>query len=59
MAFSFGFSGDDIEEDPNDIPQQNEQELGQQTEDVPPPIPARTHDLDEMVGMRILQAHTS
>jgi protein-histidine N-methyltransferase len=58
MAFSFGFSGDDIEEDPNDVPQPNEQELGQ-TEDVPPPISARTHDLDEMVGMRTIQTSTS
>lgn len=48
MAFSFGFSGDDIEEDPNDIsePQGNTQ----QNDDVPQPIPARSHDLDELVG---------
>jgi hypothetical protein len=56
MAFSFGFSGDDIEEDPNDVVEQNQQEQGQSSGmdvDVPPPIAARTHDLDEVVGMRL------
>jgi protein-histidine N-methyltransferase len=52
MAFSFGFSGDDIEEDPNDVQEQNAQEQGQES-DVPPPIPAKTHGVDELVGMRI------
>jgi protein-histidine N-methyltransferase len=51
MAFSFGFSGDDIEEDPNDMMEQTQQEEGQSS-DVPPPIAARTHDLNELVGMR-------
>jgi protein-histidine N-methyltransferase len=50
MAFSFGFSGDDIEEDPNDVVPQTQQEQGQTSNDVPPPIAARTHDLDELVG---------
>jgi protein-histidine N-methyltransferase len=50
MAFSFGFSGDDIEQDPNDVVEQNQQEQGQNSNDVPPPIAARTHDLDELVG---------
>jgi len=51
MAFSFGFSGDDIEEDPNDVQEQGQQ---QTTTDrnVPPPIAAKAHDLDELVGMR-------
>jgi protein-histidine N-methyltransferase len=51
MAFSFGFSGDDIEEDPNDA--SNARQDTQMAEDGgngPPPIEARTHDLDEMVG---------
>jgi hypothetical protein len=56
MAFSFGFSGDDIEEDPNDVLEQNQQAQGQSSGmdvDVPPPIAARTHDMDEVVGMRL------
>jgi hypothetical protein len=60
MAFSFGFSGDDIEEDPNDVAEQNQQEQGQSSSmdvDVPPPIAARTHDLDEVVGMRLRILH--
>ncbi|KAJ4292774.1 hypothetical protein N0V90_009437 [Kalmusia sp. IMI 367209] len=49
MSFSFGFSGDDIEEDPHDVSQtiQNVTDAGQ---DTPPPIPARTHDLDELLS---------
>ncbi|KAH5009600.1 hypothetical protein HBH69_163160 [Parastagonospora nodorum] len=51
MSFSFGFSGDDIEEDPNDVVPQNQQEQGQPTDaNGPPPIPARSHDLDEMLS---------
>lgn len=49
MAFSFGFSGDDIEEDPNstvelekDVPE---------NEHVPSPVPVRSHDLDILVGV--------
>jgi protein-histidine N-methyltransferase len=51
MAFSFGFSGDDIEEDPTDISsaQQNTQITGDGGNG-PPPIEARTHDVDEMVS---------
>ncbi|KAH8728345.1 hypothetical protein GQ44DRAFT_45854 [Phaeosphaeriaceae sp. PMI808] len=49
MSFSFGFSGDDIEEDPNDVTEQSQQEQGQNTE-APPPIAARTHDLDELLS---------
>jgi protein-histidine N-methyltransferase len=53
MAFSFGFSGDDIEEDPNDVVMEDQQDRGQQSStDAPPPIPARAHDLDELVGTR-------
>lgn len=51
MAFSFGFSGDDIEEDPNDIVPETEEANASGSDD-PPPIAARTHDLDELVGMR-------
>lgn len=50
MAFSFGFSGDDIEEDLNDVQEQSGQQTGAVESNVPPPIAARTHDLDEMVG---------
>jgi protein-histidine N-methyltransferase len=50
MSFAFGFSGDDIEEDPNDITPQHQQEHTQPTDNAPPPIPARTHDLDELVS---------
>jgi protein-histidine N-methyltransferase len=50
MSFSFGFSGDDIEEDPNDVNTQNQQEHVQEDATPSPvPIPARTHDLDELV----------
>lgn len=53
MAFSFGFSGDDIEEDPNDVVQETQQgNANAQGSDDPPPIPARTHGLDELVGMQ-------
>lgn len=52
MAFSFGFSGDDIEEDPDDMVVDTQQEQGHISADAPPPIPARSHDLDELVGMR-------
>ena len=48
MAFSFGFSGDDIEEDPNDVVPQT-QETDTPGDNVPPPIPAKAHDLDELV----------
>lgn len=50
MAFSFGFSGDDIEEDPNDVQEQSGQQTGTVESNVPPPIAARTHDLDEMLS---------
>jgi hypothetical protein len=52
MAFSFGFSGDDIEEDLNDV-QDQEQQQPTTTSDAPSPIPARTHDLDELVGLHV------
>lgn len=48
MAFSFGFSGDDVEEDPNDVGVQT-QETGAADNNIPPPIPAKAHDLDELV----------
>ncbi|KAF1835693.1 hypothetical protein BDW02DRAFT_629363 [Decorospora gaudefroyi] len=51
MAFSFGFSGEDIELDPDEeIQDQNVQEQGQSNADVPPPIPAKAHDLDELLS---------
>jgi protein-histidine N-methyltransferase len=48
MSFSFGFSGDDIEHDPTEVfnHAENVADAGQ---DVPPPIPAQSHDLDELV----------
>jgi hypothetical protein len=48
MAFSFGFSGDDIEEDPNDVVPQT-QSTSAPGADIPPPIAAKAHDLDELV----------
>lgn len=51
MAFSFGFSGDDIEEDPNDVQEQAQQQITTDS-NVPSPIAAKTHDLDELVGKR-------
>lgn len=51
MSFSFGFSGDDIEEDTNATSLNNNPNVSTpSTADSPPPIPARTHDLDELVG---------
>lgn len=51
MSFSFGFSGDDIEEDSNATSLNNNLNVSTtSTADSPPPIPARTHDLDELVG---------
>ncbi|KAF2846939.1 hypothetical protein T440DRAFT_557841 [Plenodomus tracheiphilus IPT5] len=49
MAFSFGFSGDDIEEDPNDVVDQTQQ-TDAASSNIPPPVPARTHDLDELLS---------
>lgn len=49
MSFSFGFSGDDIEEDPNNATTTAQNDLAT-TQDAPAPIPARTHALDELVG---------
>lgn len=49
MAFSFGFEGDDIEEDPNDVLSQSEQHGGSE-DSGPPPSEAKTLDLDEIVG---------
>ena len=62
MAFSFGFSGDDIEEDPNDLvadTQQSSVPGGDSTSDQPPPIPAKTHDLDELVGVGVCRISTT
>ncbi|KAH6643094.1 hypothetical protein C7974DRAFT_117038 [Boeremia exigua] len=49
MAFSFAFSGDDIEEDPNDAALQP-QATSAPAADVPPPIAARAHDLNELLS---------
>jgi protein-histidine N-methyltransferase len=53
QPFSFGFAGDDIEEDPNDASNQNAQ-TEEAADSGPPPIEARTHDLDELVGKMLL-----
>ncbi|KAF1851328.1 uncharacterized protein K460DRAFT_272575 [Cucurbitaria berberidis CBS 394.84] len=49
MAFSFGFSGEDIEEDPNDVVHQT-LETNAPGSDEPPPITARTHILEELMS---------
>ncbi|KAF3049607.1 hypothetical protein E8E11_009873 [Didymella keratinophila] len=49
MAFSFGFSGDDIEEDPNDVVPQTQSPSAPDA-DIPPPIAAKAHDLDELLA---------
>ncbi|KAF2128231.1 hypothetical protein P153DRAFT_398074 [Dothidotthia symphoricarpi CBS 119687] len=49
MAFSFGFSGDDIEEDPNDVVEQT-QAPDAAGNNIPQPIPAQTHDLDGLLS---------
>lgn len=54
QPFSFGFSGDDIEEDPNDAPNQNDDSAMEGVESGPSPIPAQTHSLDELVGKMFL-----
>ena len=51
MAFSFGFSGDDIEEDPHDT-LDHVRPINSAGSQVPPPIAAKAHDLDELVGQR-------
>ena len=51
MGFSFGFSGDDIEEDPNDVQQEQSQtQSDQDANSLAPPIPAKTHDMDTLVS---------
>jgi len=51
MGFSFGFSGDDIEEDPSDVQQEQSQTQGDQgANSLAPPIPAKTHDMDVLVS---------
>ncbi|KAF1914375.1 hypothetical protein BDU57DRAFT_519346 [Ampelomyces quisqualis] len=52
MSFSFRFSGDDIQEDPDDVDPQMQQEQGHQSSNDagPPPLPAKSHDLDEMLS---------
>ena len=50
MAFSFGFSGDDIETDPDDNVTLQAHEAPQVENDVAPPIAARTHVIDELVS---------
>ncbi|OAL47219.1 hypothetical protein IQ07DRAFT_545265 [Pyrenochaeta sp. DS3sAY3a] len=52
MAFSFGFSGDDIEEDPSDVveQQQQQQQHVQESSNVPPPIAARIHGVEELLA---------
>ncbi|KAH7390924.1 hypothetical protein DE146DRAFT_618748 [Phaeosphaeria sp. MPI-PUGE-AT-0046c] len=52
MSFSFGFSGDDIEEDPNDVVDQSEQvhEQSNNVNTIPPPLAATTHSLRDMLS---------
>ncbi|KAF1998594.1 hypothetical protein P154DRAFT_469025 [Amniculicola lignicola CBS 123094] len=50
QTFSFGFSGDDIEEDPNDVPHEDNDADMEDAQDGPQPIEARTHDLDELLA---------
>ncbi|KAF2112105.1 hypothetical protein BDV96DRAFT_614424 [Lophiotrema nucula] len=50
QPFSFGFSGDDIEEDPDDVSSSNNYEDTTMGEDSPPPIKAQAHDLDELLA---------
>lgn len=57
MSFSFGFSGDDIEADPDDV-SQTIQSTSTIAQDAPPPIPAQTHDLNDLVGTKQLYAPT-
>ncbi|KAF2707241.1 hypothetical protein K504DRAFT_384673 [Pleomassaria siparia CBS 279.74] len=51
QPFSFGFSGDDIEEDPTDISNQqgNAQNVSDGENDAPP-IQAKAHDLNELLS---------
>jgi protein-histidine N-methyltransferase len=49
MSFSFGFSGDDIEYDPTETPNHADT-VADAGQDVPPPIPAQSHDVDELVS---------
>ena len=58
QPFSFGFSGDDIEEDPNDVSNTTIANPGT-TENGPPPIEAQTHDLDELVGKTFYTVYLS
>lgn len=59
QPFSFGFSGDDIEDDGSDVGTVGQQgngagEVGVSGDgglDGPPPIPAKVHGLDDMVGV--------
>ncbi|RMZ67505.1 Histidine methyltransferase 1 [Pyrenophora seminiperda CCB06] len=50
----FGFSGDDIEEDANDVQQEQRTQEAQETDSnagtLAPPIPARTHDVHELLS---------
>ncbi|KAF2017891.1 hypothetical protein BU24DRAFT_420946 [Aaosphaeria arxii CBS 175.79] len=54
MSFSFGFSGDDIEEDPNDVltasRDEDVQMEGVETGQGAERIPARSHTLDELLS---------
>ncbi|KAF2177642.1 hypothetical protein K469DRAFT_719562 [Zopfia rhizophila CBS 207.26] len=51
QPFSFGFSGDDIEDDPNDV-MNHDENIGIESvgSNDPPPIEARTHDLYELLS---------
>ncbi|KAL5424079.1 hypothetical protein PMIN04_003404 [Paraphaeosphaeria minitans] len=49
MSFSFGFAGDDIEADTEDV-SQSTQPAAAAAQDAPPPVPAQTHNLDELLS---------
>ncbi|KAF1954550.1 hypothetical protein CC80DRAFT_517481 [Byssothecium circinans] len=53
MSFSFGFSGDDIDTESDPPPSNAAQNVSSTTNPestMPPPLPARTHDLDDLLA---------
>jgi protein-histidine N-methyltransferase len=58
QPFSFGFSGDDIEDDGSDVGTVN-RGMGEDKSDGPPPVPAKSHGLDDMVGILCFASFSS
>lgn len=57
QPFSFGFSGDDIEIDPDDVQETSHvTECGVEAPESsgPPPLKPQKHDIEELVGKRAL-----